>query len=92
MNKERARIVNLLYRNGRGKGLMPTREEAVNFFKIFSSSNEQVRKKWFHNRKELFEVDFSKYPEKPYCVKDYTFAFKIFAELWSMKKNQDKDV
>ena len=65
LNMKRAHIVNLLSRNGRGKGLMPTREEAVNFFKIFSSSNEQVRKKWFPNRKELFEVDFSKYPEKP---------------------------
>jgi len=65
LNMKRAHIVNLLFRNGRGKGLMPTREEAVNFFKIFSSSNEQVRKKWFPNRKELFEVDFSKYPEKP---------------------------
>ncbi len=65
LNMKRRHIVDLLSRNGRGKGLMPTREEAVNFFKIFSSSNEQVRKKWFPNRKELFEVDFSKYPEKP---------------------------
>jgi len=65
LNMKRRHIVDLLSRNGLGKGLMPTREEAVNFFKIFSSSNEQVRKKWFPNRKELFEVDFSKYPEKP---------------------------
>ena len=65
LNMKRIHIVDLLSRNGRGKGLMPTREEAVNFFKIFSSSNEQIRKKWFPNRTELFEVDFSKYSEKP---------------------------
>ena len=66
---------------------MPTRDQAQCFFRIFSKSNNECKKKWFPERKELFEVDFSKYPEQAqqYPKIDYS-AFKIFAELWSKKQ------
>ncbi len=87
-NKARGNIVELVSANRQGKGLLPTRKQAENFLKIFADSNERLRKKWFPERKNLFEVDFSAYPEKPFSDTDYTFAFKIFAEIWSKKHEQ----
>jgi hypothetical protein len=87
-NKDRGNIAELVSHNREGTGLLPTREQAEKFLKIFNDSNERLRKKWFPERKKLFEVDFSKYPEKLIENTDYTFAFKIFAELWSTKQEQ----
>ena len=87
-NKARGNIVQLVSANRRGKGLLPTRKQVENFLKIFADSNERLRKKWFPERKNLFEVDFSIYPEKPFSDTDYTFAFKIFAEIWSKKHEE----
>ncbi len=90
LNQNRRRLTWALRQMRGGEGLLPTREEAIRFDKIFSNSNENVRKKWFPNRKELFRVDFNKFPEEPYIVKDHNFAFKIFSDLWSTRL-QDKD-
>jgi hypothetical protein len=84
-NKAYRDIVKLVSSNRTGKQLLPTSEQAENFFKIFADSNERLRQKWFLQRKKLFEADFSIYPEKQFSDTDYTFAFKIFAELWSKK-------
>jgi len=93
VNKNRGNIGRRVSKNFKGKGLLPTRQEAENFFKIFKDSNEKVRQKWFPEKKELFEVDFDKYPEKKEMLggdfeKNYTFAFKVFAKLWSEKQEK----
>ena len=64
LNETRREIVQFLARTKPGKGLLPPREEAEKFLKFFEESNEQVRKKWFPEKKDLFKVDFNKYPEK----------------------------
>jgi len=46
---------------------------------------KMFKKKWFPDRNELFKINFNKYPEEPYNIKDYNFAFKIFSKLWSTK-------
>ncbi|MGI0056357.1 MAG: hypothetical protein ACREAK_03155 [Nitrosarchaeum sp.] len=86
-NKERNDIVKLVTQNRTGVGLLPTREEAERFLKIFIDSNEQLRKKWFPTQKKLFEINLSKYPEKQISNTDYDFAFKIFAEIWAKKNS-----
>ena len=93
VNENRGNIGHRVSMNFKGKGLLPTRQEAENFLKIFKDSNEKVRQKWFPEKKELFEVDFDKYPEKKELFggdfeKDYTFAFEVFAKLWSEKQEQ----
>jgi len=92
-NENRGNIGQHVHKNFKGKGLLPTRQDAENFFKMFNDSNEKVRKKWFPEQKELFEVDFDKYPEKKESFdgnieKDYTFAFEVFAKLLSEKQEQ----
>jgi len=83
INPNRRGLVRALMQKGTGEGLLPTREEVEKFLKIFSNSNENVQKKWFPDRNELFEININKYPVEPYKVKDYNFAFKIFSDLWS---------
>ncbi|MDH3764993.1 MAG: hypothetical protein OER82_04195 [Nitrosopumilus sp.] len=88
-NPHREDLRFLISSTQKGKGLLPTRNESEDFFKIFTKSNESFRKKWFPERKELFEVDFTKYPEQvqQYQEIDSSF-FKIFAELWTVKQKQ----
>ena len=62
--------------------------QAEKFFKIFADSSEQVRKKWFPEKKELFTVDFNKYPEKAEDVIVKDFPFKIVAEIWTESQKQ----
>jgi len=88
-NKYRGNISQLVTLNRIGPGLLPSHKQAESFFNIFAKSNESVRKKWFPERKELFQIDFSKYPDKSADLQmDYTLAFKIFAEIWMMKQKQ----
>jgi len=93
MNENRGNIGQHVHKNFKGKGLQPTRQDAENFFKRFKDSNEKVRQKWFPEKKELFEVDFDKYPEKIESFdsnfeKDYAFAFEVFAKLLSQKQER----
>jgi len=88
-NPNRGNLKSLIQSTQKGKGLFPTRKESEDFFKIFTKSNEDFRKKWFPERRELFEVDFTKYPEQvqQYPKVDSSF-FKIFAELWTAKQKR----
>ena len=92
VNENRGNIGRLVSRNFKGKGILPTRQLAESFFKTFKDSNEKVRQKWFPEKKELFEVDFDKYPKEESfggnLEKDYTFAFEVFAKLLSEKQEQ----
>jgi len=87
-NKAHEVLVKIISDNNIGKGSIPTRMEAENFFNIFADSNERVREKWFPKRKKLFEIDFSIYPEKKNFNKNDNFGFKKFAELWLKKSDQ----
>ena len=93
VNENHGNIGHDVSRNFKGKGLEPRRRDAENFFKMFKDSNEKVRRRWFPEKKELFEVDFDKYPEKKELFggdfeKDYTYACKVFAKLWSEKQEK----
>jgi len=93
VNENHGSIGQHVHKNFNGKGILPTRQVAENFFKIFKDSNEKVRQKWFPEKKELFEVDFDKYPEKKESFdgnfeKDYAFAFEVFAKLLSEKQEK----
>ena len=87
-NNLRGNLDVLVSQNREGQGLMPTSDQAEDFFRIFSNSNEKVREKWFPEKKELFEVDFSKYPKKTQTETDLSFAFEIFADVWSKKQKE----
>ena len=88
-NPNRGNLMDLILSTQEGKGSLPTRKESEDFFKIFTKSNEDFRKKWFAERSELFKVDFTKYPEQvqQYPEIDSSF-FKIFAELWTAKQKE----
>ena len=66
---------------------MAIRGKGRNFVKNFSESNEPLRPKLFPERKKLFDVDFSIFPEKQFSDTDPSFAFKIFSEIWSKIHN-----
>jgi len=89
-NKYRGNLGNLVQSFCRGKGLGPTRKQAEEISKIYAESNEQVRKKWFPQRKELFHIDLNKYSENEQLSPelDCSFAFKIFAKLWCAKQDE----
>ena len=88
LNPHRKSLSSVIIDTQKGKGLTPSRKECEDFFRIFRISNEACRKKWFPEKKELFEVDFTKYPEQSqqYSKIDPSF-FKIFAELWTAKQD-----
>jgi hypothetical protein len=80
-NQIRNAIIKKINKNFPGVGKMPTKKEAVNFYKIFAKSNNQLARKWF-NREELFSEDFSRYPEKePLISIDIQHLNIIFIEL-----------
>ncbi len=89
VNLSRRILKRSLLQNTIGKGLLPTREEALRFFNIFRNSNENVRKKWFPGREKLFDIDFNKFPNETCTIKDHSFVFKIFADLWSSNLQKD---
>jgi len=46
-----------------GRGWLPTREEARVFNERYTDSMEQVRQKWFPERKTLFSLEYGNLPE-----------------------------
>lgn len=46
-----------------GRGLRPSRADAVRFFSLFKCGNEIVRQTFFKDRDQLFTPDFSEFPE-----------------------------
>lgn len=48
-----------------GRGMLPTRAEAEDFYRSFAASNERVRAMFFPERRTLFSEDFNRYPENP---------------------------
>jgi len=45
-----------------GEGPTPTRSEVLAFLDVFAAGNEMVRERWFPERRQLFDIDFEKYP------------------------------
>ncbi len=56
------RISDAVTRTARGKGWLPTQDEASAFMARFEATNEAVRARYFPERKTLFAMDFSKLP------------------------------
>ena len=84
----RGNLAQLVSLNNKGEGLLPTRKDTEEFLELFEKSNERLRKKWFPERKVLFKVDLTKYPEKTNPLTDNEFAFRIFAKVWELKQKE----
>lgn len=56
-------LINRLTSTFAGSGRRPARNDALAFYGHFREQNEQVRSRWFPDREQLFEEDFSMYPE-----------------------------
>jgi hypothetical protein len=65
-NRELRKIRHSIFENVNrkypGPGKKPLRHEALEFYKFFEASNNQVAREWF-GREKLFDEDFSMYPE-----------------------------
>ena len=62
LQKLRYTIFENVNKNYPGPGKKPLRHEALEFYKFFEASNNQVAREWF-SREKLFDEDFSMYPE-----------------------------
>lgn len=62
LQKLRYTIFENVNKNYPGPGKKPLRHEALEFYKFFEASNNQVARQWF-GREKLFDEDFSMYPE-----------------------------
>ncbi|MEM9011489.1 MAG: hypothetical protein AAGE18_09700 [Pseudomonadota bacterium] len=62
VNVTRERAMRALGDHFGGSGALPTRAEAEAFFASFAEGNEAVRKTWFPERTQLFDVDFQAIP------------------------------
>lgn len=56
------RINSILNQTFTGKGMKPSRADALAFYETVRASNERVRQTWFPERETLFKEDFSSYP------------------------------
>lgn len=86
MHPTRRNIYELLVRHFTGQGRLPARAEAMSLCDQYTASNASVLKQWFPERKQLFDSDFSIYPEKPVSVR-LTFAdvAEISKVLWNQR-------
>lgn len=60
----RGSVVSALERSCPGRGVYPARRDAEVFFASFAASNAAVAVRYFPERTQLFDADFSIYPEK----------------------------
>ena len=60
----RARAIALLEALSNDEGVLPSRSEVTAFYRQFAEGNELVRKNYYPDQAALFELDFSRYPEK----------------------------
>lgn len=58
-------INTILNQSYTGKGMKPSRADALSFYETVRASNERVRQAWFPDRETLFKEDFSSYPVVP---------------------------
>jgi len=61
----RMKLSRILLNHFTGPGRLPARAEAVNLYERYAASNQRVLKEWFPESKQLFDTDFSLYPEQP---------------------------
>ncbi len=67
--------------------MLPTKDEAKKFMMRFEESNRKVAKKYF-GREQLFNVDYSKYPDDNECYKlNAEDMIEIAAKLWVEQQN-----
>lgn len=71
------------------RGVTVEREVAIAFQRKFDESNEEVRKQYFPNKSQLFEIDFEGYPES---IEHFGMSieqhYRIFAHAWKKKQEQ----
>jgi hypothetical protein len=63
-----------------GRGWRPCRDEAREFLALYSASNEAVRRRWFPERPELFDLNDSDLPEAPVRL-DMEFDISLFGAV-----------
>ena len=72
-----ALVAYLQAQGGQDRGQLPTREDARAFYGAFAASNNRVAARWFQ-RAQLFQEDFSVYPEQSQAV-DWEAVASLFA-------------
>jgi hypothetical protein len=86
LKEGRRNLPDIVERLGKGPSAAPSREEAMRFFALHESVNETVRREWFPERKALFDIDWSRYPDVPVVPSiSMETAFEMFAEIWKAK-------
>lgn len=70
INDVRGRLYQGLSNAFPGEARLPVYNEAVSFYRMFDTSNQVVSKEWFDGD-QLFDDDFSKYPESEISCEDF---------------------
>jgi len=78
---ERDEIVRIIQEKFPGGALRPSRARAQAFLARQADSNERVRRKWFPDRRDLFDDDFSNYPDTEPEDQSRAEIFAIFAVI-----------
>ncbi len=85
INNSRAELIRALENQYPGKGIVPSRASVEKFYQRFEHSNKNACKNFFPERDELFEVDFSAYPESGREVNlSLDEAAAMFSRLWNV--------
>lgn len=85
LNKQRANLVSLLENISNGRGKMPSRAGAKEFYNHFGWTNSWVQRELFTEKTHLFDLDFMEYPEiEAEESISYIDAVEIAAKLWLM--------
>ncbi len=82
-------IFQILVRHFAGRGRLPAREEAMSLCEKYAVSNANVQKEWFPERAQLFDPDFSFYPEQPADARTtFSDAVEVSKLLWRQRSSR----
>jgi len=63
-------IDNVLLAKFPGPGVRPARSSAINFMNTFAAGNERIRQTYFPHDRELFPIDYTRFPERDDELRD----------------------
>lgn len=79
-------------RRQEGKGMLPARQDAIDFYEQMRESNEHVRARWFPHKATLFSENFDSYPETatppPSAEAQRDLAMEVLIEVLRPRKNE----
>lgn len=81
--KHRSNVNKILTDHCQGPSLLPSKNEAIKFYKKFEESNEKLRTEWFPDDENLFDVSFDKYSDQADEVElSLDQCFEIFSKIY----------